>query len=112
MPPSVFISKLMEGMKDGTDPRVLTVGSITGLDNSVDADGVYPIADLMDLEGFEAGFKAPVCMADGYGFSAAKAIMLLKEERNAIKAAAEKAAALSEQRKKRHGGGRSGRGEI
>ena len=73
MPPSVFISKLMEGMKDGTDPRVLTVGSITGLDNSVDADGVYPIADLMDLEGFEAGFKAPVCMADGYGFSAAKA---------------------------------------
>ena len=48
----------------------------------------------------------------GRGFSAAKAIMLLKEERNAIKAAAEKAAALSEQRKKRHGGGRSGRGEI
>ena len=36
----------MEGMKDGTDPRVLTVGSITGLDNSVDADGVYRIADL------------------------------------------------------------------
>jgi len=63
----------MEGMKDGTDPRVLTVGSITGLDNAVDADGVYPIADLMDLEGFEAGFKSPVCMADGYGYSAAKA---------------------------------------
>ena len=69
----VFISKLMEGMKDGTDPRVLTVGSITGLDNSVDADGVYPIADLMDLAGFGAGFQAPVCMADGYGYSAAKA---------------------------------------
>jgi len=63
----------MEGMKDGPDPRVLTVGSITGLDNSVDADGVYPIADLMDLEGFEAGFRSPVCMADGYGYSAAKA---------------------------------------
>ena len=63
----------MEGMKDGPDPRVVTVGSITGLDNSVEADGVYPIADLMDLEGFEAGFKSPICMADGYGYSAAKA---------------------------------------
>ena len=60
-------------MKDGPDPRVVTVGSITGLDNSVEADGVYPIADLMDLEGFEAGFKSPICMADGYGYSAAKA---------------------------------------
>ena len=62
----------MEGMQDGADPRVVTVGSVTGLDNSVEADGVYPIADLMDLEGFEAGFKSPICMADGYGYSAAK----------------------------------------
>mmetsp|Transcript_23868 Transcript_23868/g.51660 ORF Transcript_23868/g.51660 Transcript_23868/m.51660 type:complete len:523 (-) Transcript_23868:37-1605(-) len=69
----LMISKLMEGMKEGTDPRVLTVGSVTGPDNSVAADGVYPIADLMDLDGFEAGFKSPICMADGYGFSAAKA---------------------------------------
>merc|ERR1719409_26538 len=69
----LMISKLMEGMKEGTDPRVITVGSITGLDNSAAADGVYPIADLLDLDGFKAGFKAPICMADGYGFSAAKA---------------------------------------
>lgn len=34
---------------------------------------MYPIADLHDLEGFKAGFKTPIAMADGYGFIGAKA---------------------------------------
>ena len=49
------------------------VGSVTGNDNTVGGGGVYPIADLHNLEGFEAGFTNPVSMADGYTFNGAKA---------------------------------------
>ena len=49
------------------------VGSVTGNDNTVGGGGVYPIADLHDLEGFEAGFTNPISMADGYDFIGAKA---------------------------------------
>ena len=66
-------SLLMEGMKEASDPRIITVGSVTGNDNTVGGGGVYPIADLKQLEGFKAGFSNPISMADGYGFDGAKA---------------------------------------
>lgn len=69
----LMIGELMDGMIDSTDPRVIMVGSVTGNDNTVGGGGVYPIADLHDLEGFKAGFNNPIPMADGYGFIGAKA---------------------------------------
>lgn len=69
----LMISRLMEGMKEADDPRVVMVGSVTGNDNTVGGGGVYPIADLKELEGFKAGFDNPIAMADGYGFIGAKA---------------------------------------
>mmetsp|Transcript_38975 Transcript_38975/g.79752 ORF Transcript_38975/g.79752 Transcript_38975/m.79752 type:complete len:394 (+) Transcript_38975:728-1909(+) len=69
----LMISLLMDGMKEAPDPRIITVGSVTGNDNTVGGGGVYPIADLKTLEGFKAGFNNPVSMADGYGFDGAKA---------------------------------------
>jgi len=53
--------------------RVIVVGSVTGNDNTVGGGGVYPIADLHDLDGFKGGFENPIEMADGYGFVGAKA---------------------------------------
>lgn len=38
-----------------------------------DSSGVYPIADLHELDGFKHGFVNPIAMADGYGFIGAKA---------------------------------------
>lgn len=69
----LMISKLLPSMMDSTDPRVIMVGSVTGNDNTVGGGGVYPIADLHELEGLEKGFKNPISMADGYGFIGAKA---------------------------------------
>jgi protochlorophyllide reductase len=69
----LMISELMEDVKKSTDPRVIMVGSVTGNDNTVGGGGVYPIANLHELSGFESGFKDPVCMADGYAFDGAKA---------------------------------------
>jgi len=69
----LMVSNLIEGMKDAPDPRVIMVGSVTGNDNTVGGGGVYPIADLEQLEGFKAGFNNPVAMADGHGFIGAKA---------------------------------------
>ena len=60
-------------MTEAKDPRVIMVGSVTGNDNTVGGGGVYPIADLKNLDGFRAGFKNPIAMADGYGFIGAKA---------------------------------------
>lgn len=60
-------------MKKSPDPRVIMVGSVTGNDNTVGGGGVYPIADLKNLDGFKAEFKNPIAMADGYGFDGAKA---------------------------------------
>lgn len=39
-------------MLKAVKPRVLMVGSVTGNDNTVGGGGVYPIANLGDLEGF------------------------------------------------------------
>lgn len=69
----LMISELIEGMKEAPEPRVVMVGSVTGNDNTVGGGGVYPIADLKQLDGFKAGFSNPVAMADGYGFIGAKA---------------------------------------
>ena len=69
----LMISILMKAMLDSPDPRVIMVGSVTGNDNTVGGGGVYPIADLHELDGFKAGFQNPIAMADGYGFIGAKA---------------------------------------
>lgn len=69
----LMISELIEDMTKSADPRVVMVGSVTGNDNTVGGGGVYPIADLKDLDGFKAGFDNPIAMADGYGFDGAKA---------------------------------------
>lgn len=47
----------MPEMKNVVKPRVLFVGSVTGNDNTVGGGGVYPIANLGDLEGFKYGAK-------------------------------------------------------
>jgi len=69
----LMISRLIEDMTTAPDPRVVMVGSVTGNDNTVGGGGVYPIADLKNLDGFKAGFQNPIAMADGYGFIGAKA---------------------------------------
>jgi len=69
----LMISELMTSMEGSSDPRVTMVGSVTGNDNTVGGGGVYPIADLHDLDGMKAGFNNPIEMADGYGFDGAKA---------------------------------------
>ena len=47
----LMISKVMPSMVGGNSPRVVLVGSVTGNDNTVGGGGVYPIADLKDLDG-------------------------------------------------------------
>jgi len=69
----LMISVLMKSMAKSEDPRITMVGSVTGNDNTVGGGGVYPIADLHELDGFSAGFEKPIEMADGYGFIGAKA---------------------------------------
>jgi len=69
----LMVSEFLEDMSKANDPRVIMVGSVTGNDNTVGGGGVYPIADLKELDGFKAGFKNPISMADGYGFIGAKA---------------------------------------
>lgn len=69
----LMISLLIEDMAKSPDPRIITVGSVTGNDNTVGGGGVYPIADLKNLDGFRAGFNNPIAMADGFGFIGAKA---------------------------------------
>lgn len=69
----LMCSTLMPEMKESVDPRVIAVGSVTGNDNTVGGGGVYPVADLRELEGLQAGMKNPVEMVDGYPFNGAKA---------------------------------------
>lgn len=68
----LMISLLFRDMVRSPDPRIVAVGSVTGNDNTVGGGGVYPIADLHELDGFKAGFENPISMADGYGFIGAK----------------------------------------
>jgi len=66
-------SKVMPMMKGSDDPRICMIGSVTGNDNTVGGGGVYPIADLKELEGLELGCQKPIAMMDGYNFNGAKA---------------------------------------
>jgi protochlorophyllide reductase len=69
----LLTSLLVPSLKESSNPRVIMVGSITGNDNTVGGGGVYPIADLRELEGLKEGAKAPVAMMDGRKFNGAKA---------------------------------------
>eukprot|EP00614_Pseudopedinella_elastica_P012495 CAMPEP_0172586810 /NCGR_PEP_ID=MMETSP1068-20121228/6059_1 /TAXON_ID=35684 /ORGANISM="Pseudopedinella elastica, Strain CCMP716" /LENGTH=480 /DNA_ID=CAMNT_0013381685 /DNA_START=81 /DNA_END=1523 /DNA_ORIENTATION=- len=68
-----LISKLMPNMAKSEDARVVLVGSVTGNDNTVGGGGVYPVADLKELEGLAHGAQKPISMIDGYSFNGAKA---------------------------------------
>ncbi|MBD2081149.1 protochlorophyllide reductase [Leptolyngbya sp. FACHB-17] len=67
---------MLEDLKHSAhaDPRLIILGTVTA--NSKELGGKIPIpapADLGNLEGFEAGFKAPIAMIDGKKFKAGKA---------------------------------------
>ncbi|KAH8049715.1 hypothetical protein JL721_11597 [Aureococcus anophagefferens] len=68
----LLVSLLMEDMARA-DPRIALAGSATATTTPPGGGGVYPIADLKDLDGLKAGFKNPVSMIDGYNFIGAKA---------------------------------------
>lgn len=58
----------------GRAPRLITLGTVTA--NSEEFGGKVPIpapADLGDLAGLAAGFKAPIAMIDGKAFKPGKA---------------------------------------
>jgi len=69
----LLASKIMPLMEESDDARIVMLGSVTGNDNTVGGGGVYPIADLKELEGLELGCKKPIAMMDGYNFNGAKA---------------------------------------
>ena len=66
---------LLDALRHATRPaRLITLGTVTA--NSEEFGGKVPIpapADLGDLQGLEAGFKAPIAMIDGKAFKAGKA---------------------------------------
>jgi protochlorophyllide reductase len=67
---------MLEDLKASTAPdrRLITLGTVTA--NSKELGGKIPIpapADLGDLQGLAAGFKAPIAMIDGKPFKAGKA---------------------------------------
>ena len=72
----LLIQLLLEDLKRSTHPsrRVVIMGTVTA--NSKELGGKIPIpapADLGDMAGFKAGFKAPIAMASGKGFKPGKA---------------------------------------
>lgn len=69
----LLTSLLLPEMRDAEKARVITVGSVTGNDNTVGGGGVWPVADLKEMEGLRLGGKNPVAMIDGYPFNGAKA---------------------------------------
>lgn len=67
---------MLEDLKNSgaKEPRLVILGTVTA--NSKELGGKIPIpapADLGDLKGLEAGFKAPISMIDGKQFKAGKA---------------------------------------
>jgi protochlorophyllide reductase len=67
---------MLEDLKASSAPdrRLITLGTVTA--NSKELGGKIPIpapADLGDLQGLAAGFKAPISMIDGKPFKAGKA---------------------------------------
>ena len=72
----LLIQLLLEDLKRSTHPsrRVVIMGTVTA--NSKELGGKIPIpapANLGDLAGFKAGFKAPIAMASGKVFKPGKA---------------------------------------
>ena len=72
----LLIQLLLEDLNSSTHPsrRLVILGTVTA--NSKELGGKIPIpapADLGDLAGFAAGFKAPIAMADGKPFKPGKA---------------------------------------
>ncbi len=72
----LLIQLLLEDLQRSSHPsrRVVVLGTVTA--NSKELGGKIPIpapADLGDLAGFRAGFKAPIAMADGKPFKPGKA---------------------------------------
>ena len=70
----VLMTALLPDLERGRDPRLVTLGTVTA--NSEEFGGRIPIpapADLGDLAGLEAGFRAPVAMIDGKPFKPGKA---------------------------------------
>lgn len=72
----LLIQLLLDDLHRSTHPsrRVVILGTVTA--NSKELGGKIPIpapADLGDLSGFKAGFKAPIAMADGKPFKPGKA---------------------------------------
>jgi protochlorophyllide reductase len=72
----LLIQLLLDDLKRSQHPskRVVILGTVTA--NSKELGGKIPIpapADLGDLSGFKAGFKAPVAMANGKAFKPGKA---------------------------------------
>ncbi len=65
---------LLPDLQQARAPRLITLGTVTA--NSEEFGGKVPIpapADLGDLAGLEAGFRAPVAMIDGKPFKPGKA---------------------------------------
>ncbi len=65
---------LLPDLERAAAPRLVTLGTVTA--NSEEFGGKVPIpapADLGDLQGLEAGFRAPVAMIDGKPFKPGKA---------------------------------------
>ncbi|MDM7937723.1 MAG: protochlorophyllide reductase [Cyanobium sp. CZS 48M] len=72
----LLIHALLDDLKKSSHPsrRLVILGTVTA--NSKELGGKIPIpapADLGDLSGFEAGFKAPISMASGKVFKPGKA---------------------------------------
>ncbi len=65
---------LIPTLQKAASPRLVTLGTVTA--NSEEFGGKVPIpapADLGDMQGFEAGFKAPIAMINGQAFKPGKA---------------------------------------
>ena len=72
----LLIQLLLPDLQRSTHPsrRLVVLGTVTA--NSKELGGKIPIpapADMGDLAGFKAGFKAPIAMADGKPFKPGKA---------------------------------------
>ncbi len=72
----LLIQLLLDKLRQSQHPsrRLVILGTVTA--NSKELGGKIPIpapADLGDLSGFEAGFQAPIAMADGKPFKPGKA---------------------------------------
>lgn len=72
----LLVQLLLDDLRRSSHPsrRLVTLGTVTA--NSKELGGKIPIpapADLGNLAGFEAGFQAPISMADGGAFKPGKA---------------------------------------